>query len=324
MEDKKKSFEQFVEVEMKKTPEQIEEAVLADPAYPRLTPSPKTYDKLMARIAVYEAEKVKTEEEQQKERDQALAQLSEDDKEALRLGRELLARQKDAEERGEKTEEVSLGRNEGSQSSSSNMVRLKKGKKKKKAYFMVAAAIVCVFGLGITAMGGPDTVIKSMTGTLGGREQQYLDSTNLENSDPILICGENQEEWAYQNIKNELGFDAVRLTYLPNALYFQEMNLDRDLGNVSIMYTNGEENLFYVIQTHYTNGKFGFDIEDTKVDEYYLEVDNQKILVKEYEIEENGAREYSAEFKYKKITYYMTAIMEKDKFEKIINNLHFA
>lgn len=321
MEDKKKSFEQFVEVEMKKTPEQIEEAVLADPAYPRLTPSPKTYDKLMARIAVYEAEKVKTEEEQQKERDQALAQLSEDDKEALRLGRELLARQKDAEERGEKTEEVSLGRNEGSQSSSSNMVRLKKGKKKKKAYFMVAAAIVCVFGLGITAMGGPDTVINSMTGTFGGREQSRVDS---EDSMDTVISGENDEEKAYQSIKDKLGFDVVRPVYLPNGYYFKSIETSEETQMISIVYTNGTQNLFYLVQAYYINNKSGFDVEDLQVNEYDLVVDGKSITISEYRIDGVDEKEYKAEFTWRDISYRLIGTLPQDKFEEIVKNLHFA
>lgn len=43
----------------------------------------------------------------------------------------------------------------------------------------------------------------------------------------------------------------------------------------------------------------------------------------EYLIEESNQQEFSAEFEYKDVTYILTGIIEKDEFEKILENLHF-
>ena len=79
----------------------------------------------------------------------------------------------------------------------------------------------------------------------------------------------------------------------------------------------------YFMAPIYQDFSFGYDIEDTIVDEYVKTVKNTKIEVTEYLIEESNQQEFSARFEYKDVTYILTGIIEKDEFEKILENLHF-
>ena len=79
----------------------------------------------------------------------------------------------------------------------------------------------------------------------------------------------------------------------------------------------------YTITPAYQDFSFGYDIEDTIVDEYTKTVGGTQIQVTEYLIEESNQQEFSAEFEYKDVVYILTGIIEKDEFEKILENLHF-
>ena len=69
------------------------------------------------------------------------------------------------------------------------------------------------------------------------------------------------------------------------------------------------------------------DVEKTTkeiiVEEYEKEVNDIKIQVTEYRIEESGQTEYSAKFQYEDVEYILIGVIEKEEFEKILENLHF-
>ena len=92
----------------------------------------------------------------------------------------------------------------------------------------------------------------------------------------------------------------------------------------TILYYQYGDNVFtYTSTPAYQDFSFGYDIEDTIIDEYSKKVENTEIQITEYLIEASGQQEFSAEFQYKDITYILTGIIEKNEFEKILENLHF-
>lgn len=233
---------------------------------------------------------------QTSEKVEAYAGLSEEDRRALELGRRMMEKEKDEEVR----------------------VRVVRKKRRLKAYLSLAAVLVFVIALGITSIGGPNRVVKLVKQTVGNREVEKVNS----GEDNLTIEEENEEE-AYQIISDEFGIEPVKIINGPKDMTFQALEFDKTLQLAEMIYKYRDELIIYIINASYTDTSWGIDVEDTKIDQYKIENSGCSITVKEYETPEIATRRYSASFKYKGLEYFLIGTMEKEQFEKIINNLYF-
>lgn len=299
MDEKNKSFEKFIEEEMAKSPEQIQKEVMDDPDYPKLVPKPESYEKLKKRIQNYEAEKEAAEK-------RLLEQLSEKDREALRLGRELQAKQK---EKLEAKPEETAGK----------VIVYRRRRLRKKPLLAAAATLVLAMGIGMISMGGPRQTLDVAKKMVSGRTRTTVNSEE-EN---MLEIETNAEEEAYQKIKDELGFDPVRMGYLPQGTSFDRITIDQESQSIGLYYTCQDNNLSFIIQKEYTSGKATVDFEDNLLDEYPIMVDGVKVIISEYFIEDTKEVLYTIEFEANETWYCIIGILKKEEMEKIAKNLIF-
>ena len=278
----------FLEEQMRKEAEQIEKELEDNPEIAALSPDDSAKEKLYERIEEYE-------------RQQAVRRLSPEDQEALRLGRQI-QKEKAAEEKAAAGVEAGRGK-----------------KRFLKRLAGVAAVFVIVAAVGITGVGGPDRVMEVLQQVVGSREMTQVESDDNE----TLKAGESCEEKAYQEIKDQLGIDPVRFTKQLPYMRFVDMQMDIDLRVADMFYDNDGEIISYIINCSQEDAVWGVDIEDILIQEYNYLIDDVKVLVQEYEIEETGARKYSANFEYKRVYYQLTGIMTKEQMEEILNNLYF-
>lgn len=281
-------FAAFMEEQMQKEAEQIEEELKKNPEIARLSPGDGAKERLYERIEEYE-------------RQQAVRRLSPEDQEALRLGRQI--QQEKARE-----EESKAASRPGSGS-----------KRFFKRLAGVAAVVVIVAAVGITGVGGPDRVMEVAQQLFGGREVTRVQSDDKE----ILEYGEDEEEIAFQEIKDKLGIDPVRLIKRLPYMEFMDMQLDSDLRVADVFYNNEGEIVSYIIDCSQEDAAWGADIEDTLIQEYSYPLNSVQVLIQEYMIEETGDKKYSAQFEYQEVHYQLTGIMTREQMEEILNNLHF-
>lgn len=278
----------FLEEQMRKEAEQIEKELEDNPEIAALSPDDSAKEKLYERIEEYE-------------RQQAVRRLSPEDQEALRLGRQL-QKEKAAEE------EAAAG------------VKAGRGKKRfLKRLAGVAAVFVIVAAVGITGVGGPDRVMEVARQLLGGREVTKVNSDDKD----ILSSEENEEEKAYQEIKDELGIDPVRIIPQSSNMKFKVMQLDENLRSANIFYEYNGYITSYIIDCSQNDEIWGFDIEDTLVNEYIYALKDVEVIIRQYEIKETQEEKCTARFDYKDVHYQITGIMKKEKMEEILDNLHF-
>ena len=165
-------FSQFLNEQLQREAEEIEKELEEHPELADLSPDDSVKDRLYAQIEEYETQK-------------ALSKLSEKDREALRLGRML---QKEREE--DETRRTVRKRRMGW-----------------RRIAALAAVMVFVLGLGITSVGGPKRVMEVMQQMVGEREV-----TKINSDDDKVVSSEGlAEEDAYQEIKDKLGIDPVRI-----------------------------------------------------------------------------------------------------------------
>ena len=277
-------FSQFLNEQLQREAEEIEKELEEHPELADLSPDDSVKDRLYAQIEEYETQK-------------ALSKLSEKDREALRLGRML---QKEREE-----DEIRR--------------TVRKRRMGWRRIASLAAVMVFVLGLGITSVGGPKRVMEVMQQMVGGREMTRINSDD----DEILSFGESEEEKAYQQIKDELGIDPVRLLTNEKGMQFVGIEIDEMLQTANLFFDMKGNVVSYIISLSYADGSFGSDIEDQLVDSYPYKTDRFTVEVREYLISETDETEFSAEFDYQDVHYQLTGIMEKAELEEILKNLYF-
>lgn len=309
--------------EMEKEAEKIKQEVAEDPNLAGLKPSADLKKRILEK-----AEELKAEQE-------AYEHLSESDREALMLGRELQMRREERESAEfseelvpEITEELldaagAEGRHTDQAGGIKTEIKMSgKGrgrKRRKKAVIGLAATLIAVLGLGVTSFGDKGYVADTVNQLLGGRKSTNIDTKHKgQNS-----TNGTREEDVFQQIKDEFGFDAVRMDYKPVDMEMVEYNIDKMFLISNLYYEYGENVLTYNIVPVYQDLSAGYDIEDKALDEYFINVNGVKINITEYLVSDLGKEEYSAKFQYQDVVYTLTGIIEKEEFEKILKNLHF-
>lgn len=233
-------------------------------------------------------------EEMKKEK--VYAQLSEKDRKALELGRKIMA-----EEEQEKTE-----------------AKVVHKKKRLKMYFGLAAVLVLVMAVGITSIGGPERIVRMLKQAVGDREVEKVTS----GEDSMTIVEENEEK-AYEKIKEVFGVEPVKLTQKVEKMKFNRMELDEEMQIAELFYEYRGENIVYFINASYADASLGIDVEDEVVNNSKKNIEGCEIEIKEYRTPSTNTERYSAKFKYNGLEYFLVGTMEKEAFDIIINNLFF-
>lgn len=315
-------MKEFLQEELEKESARIKEEVEQDPPLTESGPDPELKNKIWK-----QAEEIRRQRE-------AYENLSEADKEAMRLGKELQlrreekAREEFSEELAPESLELAAGAEERQPESQSEIQtaqgsqtpKVRVRKRRKKTIVALAVALIAVLGVGMTSFGDGGFVAETVDRILGGRKNVNI---NVATEKETLKAENDEEEKIFQKIKDEFGFDPVRLVYRPADMEMIDYILEPEFLAATIYYQYGENIFTYNIAPVYQNFSFGYDIEDTIIDEYIKTVGDTEIHVTEYLIEASNQQEFSAEFEYKDITYILTGIIEKGEFEKILENLHF-
>lgn len=297
MNDKKDEFKECIAREFEEIAREEEEFLENDTS---LVVPEGTKEAVLARVReqihAYEMEQTR------KETEEAINHLSEEDREALELGRKMLKAgigQKDPEEPSGK--------------------KVRRKKKPLKMYLALAAVIVCVLAMGITSMGGPERIVRMMTQDVGDREVEYT-----VKGEKVKTIENEDEEKAYQEIRDTFNTDIVKVIICLSDMTFDSMNLEKD-KQVAEMYYNYEgKTIAYIINVPYRENSLGIDFEDSVEKEYTKKINGCEIKITIYKIDGEKIPGCVAKFKYNNIEYLLSGTMKQQDFEKIINNLFFS
>lgn len=302
MNDKKDEFKECIAREFEEIAREEEEFLENDTS---LVVPEGTKEAVLARvreqIRAYEMEQARKETE---EREEAINHLSEEDREALELGRKML--------------KAGIGQNDPEEPSGK---KVRRKKKPLKMYLALAAVIVCVLAMGITSMGGPERIVRMMTQNVGDREVDQVDSNHTDKENKI-IEGEDEEK-AYQEIEDVFNTDIVKLSANLKDMKFDSMNLDENNQIAENYYTYNKKTIAYIISAPYRENSWGVDFEDPIEKKYTEKLHNCKIDITVYKIDKNERFGYSAKFKYNNIDYLLTGTMRQQEFDKILKSLDF-
>lgn len=291
MSEKKDQLKEILKDQLNKEAKQIEEEV-------GLNDNEEIPNELKIRMKKALDQKIREHEKcsEDMKRMDAYAELSEEDQEALRLGREMLK----------------------NQSEEKKIYTIRRKKRNIRRIVALAAVLILVMAVGMTSFGGPERMLQFMKSSVGGRKVSQVDS-----SDENKIIEEEDEELAYEKLADEFGIDPVRLIWRPKGMKFEKMILDTDIQVAEVDYLYKSKRIEYFISASYGEVSWGYDNEDKKINCYYEQVGKADIEVTEYETPETERNRYVAEFEYKKMHYCFSGEMKKEEIENILKNLYF-
>ena len=167
-----------------------------------------------------------------KEKEKLFSNMSAEDRRALEIGRKILEEEARRAEEGNEIKEEKTGEE----------VRVVRRKKRGRVYFGIAAALVLAMAVGITSMGGPEKIIRMMTQMVGTREIEQVDSS--ENNKVIV---KEDEEEAYQKIRDEFNVELVRIVIVSKNMKFVNMKFDKLIKTAELNYDYNGEKMHYLI-----------------------------------------------------------------------------
>ena len=291
MSEKKDQLKEILKDQLNKEAKQIEEEV-------GLNDNEEIPNELKIRMKNALDQKIREREMRSEDmkRTDAYAKLSEEDQEALRLGRKMMK----------------------NQSEEKKIYTIRRKKRNIRRIVALAAVLILVMAVGMTSFGGPERMLQFVKSSVGGRQVSKVNS-----SDKNKIIEEEDEEKAYEKLADEFGIDPVRLIWRPKGMKFEKMILDTDIQVAEVDYLYKSKRIEYFISASYGEVSWGYDNEDKKINCYYEQVGKADIEVTEYETPETERNRYVAEFEYKKMHYCFSGEMKKEEIENILKNLYF-
>lgn len=291
MSEKKNQLKEILKDQLNREAKQIEEEV-------GLNDNEEIPNELKIRMKNALDQKIREREMRSEDtkRTDVYAKLSEEDQEALRLGREMLK----------------------NQSEEKKIYTMHRKKRNIRRIVALAAVLILVMAVGMTSFGGPERMLQFVKSSVGGRQVSKVNS-----SDKNKIIEEEDEEKAYEKLADEFGIDPVRLIWRPKGMKFEKMILDTDIQVAEVDYLYKSKRIEYFISASYGEVSWGYDNEDKKINCYYEQVGKTDIEVTEYETPETERNRYVAEFEYKKMHYCFSGEMKKEEIENILKNLYF-
>lgn len=283
--------------------------------------------------------KIQEYEEQQK----AYEKLSDADKEAIRLGREVQALsggentkdhlKKDVESdsyidnvvpiehvKHETDNKASDDGTNGETEKKAGKKKVKKGKRHWKVYGIVAIVAVLAMMWSMVSIGGTPFFGRVLNDIIGDREMVKV-NTEREDGNKNEVAG-NDEEQTYEEIKESLGVDVVRLEGKPDNMSLVHSDIDKALNRVCLIFANENTTLEYQIVVNYQEQSHGYDIEDEKIKEELIKEGGNEIRFTQYKLPDES-KENIAEFVYQDVFYTLNSVMDEEDFKKILKNLYF-
>lgn len=196
----------------------------------------------------------------------------------------------------------------------------KKGKKK---YMIlgIAAVLVIVMSAGFVGVGNKAYWKEVMDKDYG---EDTLKVIKVEDMDDMQSEGENTTT-VFDTIEKEMGVSVVRLRYLPQDMDFSKVEIAENMQSVRVFYEYKGEIIRYSIYLNSKDSEQSENVEDEKIDDYTIMTRNDafEIKVKEYQVPKYDECRRIADFEYKGIYYQLKGKMEKEEFDKILENLYF-
>ena len=327
MEKHEDNLDKLLKAELEKEAGEIMEEMDSDESLQDISFPEDLDEKMWSKIQEYE--------EQQK----AYEKLSDADKEAIRLGREVQALRGGEDTKDHLKKDVESDSyidnvvpieyvkhetyNKASDDGTNEEIEKEAGKKRKrhwKVYGIVAIVAVLAMMWSMVSIGGTPFFGRVLNDIIGDREMVKV-NTEREDGDKNKIDNYDEER-VYEEIKDKFGMDVVRLKRNSVGMSLVQSDIDEVLKKVCLLYEDDDTLIQYQMEIQSENKSYAYDIEDKKVKRTQITVDGNKIDIIQYELDD-GNEENVAQFAYEDVFYTINTTMEEADFKELLKNLYF-
>lgn len=331
MEKHEDNLDKLLKAELEKEAGEIMEEMDSDESLQDISFPEDLDEKMWSKIQEYE------------EQQRAYEKLSDADKEAIRLGREVQALRggentkdhlkKDVESNSYidnvvpieyvKHETDNKASDDGMNGETEKEAGKKKVKKRKrhwKVYGIVAIVAVLAMMWSMVSIGGTPFFGRVLNDIIGDREMVKV-NTEREDGDKNKIDNYDEES-VYEEIKEKFGMDVVRLKRNSIGMSLVQSDIDEVLKKVCLLYEDDDTLIQYQMEIQNENKSYAYDIEDKKLKRTQITVDGNKIDIIQYELDD-GNEENVAQFAYEDVFYTINTTMEEADFKELLKNLYF-
>lgn len=241
--------------------------------------------------------------------------LSEEEREALLLGQELLRQKR---EQGEPLHKVNKGYHKhlNHPEKAEKVFRMPR---KKKLLIALVAIMVLVMGTSVTSVGSKSYLKVLWEKVHGGRQMQVANVSDMESKE----IADGDELVALEAIREELNVLAVRFRFKPEDMYLKEYEIDKKQGQAILFYNYQDEIVRYFIYLNAEDSSLSQRETDDQINEFIVESDKQNIIVKEYKVKNSERNRFIALFEYEGINYEIKGCVKKAEIIELIKKLNY-
>lgn len=183
---------------------------------------------------------------------------------------------------------------------------------------IAAMVCLCLFGVSMTSSANREYLV-ALWNTISSKGI----NVSIDNSDHLIEENSAEEDQMYKEIEEKLGLASIKFLYKPKGMEFLTYNIDQLTKNIIIQYTYNDT-IVNVVMCKKSLDSSGYQVFDGKyTDSFQIKyLDNRVAAASEIE-NPNGEKEYIAQFEYNYVYYSVSAIMSKEDFTKLLNNIYF-
>lgn len=181
-----------------------------------------------------------------------------------------------------------------------------------------AMICLCLFGVSMTS----DANRKYMLSLWNTLNSQNI-NVSIESSDNLVDSNNQQENEMNQEIQNKTDVKPLKLMYKPNGMKFLSYNINERQQYVVIQYEYFDT-IINVVMCKKGSDVAGYQVFDGEYKEAFETYVSTEQAVTVSEVQNpNGEKEYVTQFENNNNYYSISAIMSREDFTKMLNNIYF-
>ncbi len=247
--------------------------------------------------------------------------LSKEDREALRLGRELIQKQKEEVHHHEVNREYHKHLN----IDSSRKERHHKGVKtkafhiprKKRIVLALSAVLILVVGTGITSVGSKSYIKEIWNKVLGIQPMQIMSVKDMETKE----SADGVELTSLNEINNKLNIVPVQFGYVPDGMVLDRLDVSEEQKSAYLFYIYNDEIIRFAIYLNDADSLIVQRSEEDYIGEFNVKTQKQTIMVDEFKNKGKDNNKFIADFTVKGVNYQLKGAMEREEFIKILKKI---
>ena len=178
---------------------------------------------------------------------------------------------------------------------------------------IAAALLALLLGVGVVTVGS-----REYRPEIREYESGDGSTTRIENSDSVF--SEYDEEEVCREIEEKLGVIAPRLGYQPEDMKLSEYWIDAEVGEATVRYKFGDDELKIYISKNYHDASSNFEMDGVELES--VEIVTNGVLAPIYEyVDSAGRKYYQSEFELYNTYYSIMGMIEQNEYEKILENI---